>query len=86
LVEIKGNRYNRKSNKKTKCNRVLHLVSIFFYSLKYVIPEAYIVQSTYAGIAKSAGIIFIQQIGSAELDQAFDLWQAIANLCIQRRE
>ena len=53
------------------------------YFLKHIIPKAHIVQTTNIGVTKGSGIVFIQQIGGAEFDHAFDLWQAIINLAIQ---
>jgi hypothetical protein len=50
-----------------------------FYSitsspLKNIIPKADVIQSAYAGIAKGAGVVFVQQVGGAEFNETFNLW------------
>lgn len=73
----------RWNTKAAPTNRWMPLLLKSFYSLKHIIPKAHIVQTAYTWVAKGSGIILVQQIGGAEFDHAFDLWQAIINLAIQ---
>src|ERR1044072_8958218 len=54
------------------------------YQLKHIIPNAHIIQTAYAWVTKGSGVILIGEVGSAQFNKAFDLWQTIANLCIER--